>query len=173
MKMRTLFAMVFLAVLAASHIGMAKSLDGLGLSKTLKCDKGALNLDLMTDTFVPRDSYDAHIYGTYYTTEPFKEYKIEFSPKILEGVMSAKMPLFKKGEGFASQDGSDPSEIHVNNVFEVSPRVKGIYIEVSKSFNFGDRYVEFFWVNFKDIDIANSLVEPNKISVCLEPQIYD
>lgn len=157
-------------------MNIAKGSESVGLAKrdnVLKCKKNELNLDLMTDTFVPDDSYDAHIYGIYHSTMPFEVYKVEFSDKVLVGVMSAKMSLFKENFEFAKNDTRERSIIEIDSVFDVPPKTQGIYIEIMKNFNWGDRYEEYFWINFKDIDIPNSLVAPNKISVCLKPQIYD
>lgn len=160
------------------------------MAAQLVCEKGALNMDLMTETFVPQDKYTAYIYGHLNTPNPNYAYRFtvkdDESGGMLRGVLSLYEQNYEDMEEEAQADADatqidDAMQIDVPQVItpiqireriEVPRRITGLFIDVVKSFNWGDEYVEYYKIKFDGIDVTGQVPDGGKISVCLKPEMY-
>ena len=175
--------MVRVCLFTVMFFGAAASYSGSVSAAMLDCPPGELSFEMVRKTFVPQDTYTAHLYGIFDVPSPHT-YRLIFNEDkqgvhykrgtlVLEPAKSIKEEQGASGSDDLQIDGEQENgTLEVKERFETLPLTEGLFIDVVKQASFGNEYIEYYKVKFSDIEVENKSQEDGRLMACLKPELY-
>ena len=142
------------------------------MSEDRECKANHLMLNLMTQTFVPNDSYQAYLHGSIDSVRPFDQYSFSLDKDggVKLKTQVARLKLFSQGT--SADSNGEAVSVHIRDRFNVPPKTEGISIQVLTAHSSGDEYEQSYELKFRDINFKDVILKKGFVSLCLKPQLY-